>query len=181
MCDLVAVMNQGNLEQIGKPEALYQTPQSRFVAEFVTQANFLPARWDKDSWQTEIGWFEGGNLSNLERASAPPKGGRAELMICQEAIQLIVDRTSQIKIRDRQFLGREWIKNHKPLLSNTVKICRRSERPGPTRRELRPQPDESGYELIVTVPRMAEFDPLPPPLSHDRSQRYHDSCSELTC
>ncbi len=108
MCDLVAVMNQGNLEQIGKPEALYQTPQSRFVAEFVTQANFLPARWDKDSWQTEIGWFEGDNLSNLERASAPPKGGRAELMICQEAIQLIADRTSQIKIRDRQFLGREY-------------------------------------------------------------------------
>jgi iron(III) transport system ATP-binding protein len=98
MCDLVAVMNQGNLEQIGKPEALYQTPQSRFVAEFVTQANFLPARWENDGWQTEIGWFKS-DFSSKDRS---------ELMICQEAIQLIADRTSQIKIRDRQFLGREY-------------------------------------------------------------------------
>jgi iron(III) transport system ATP-binding protein len=108
MCDLIAVMNAGNLEQIGKSEALYQTPQSRFVAEFVTQANFLPARWENDGWQTEIGWFKGEDLGDLERASAPPKGGRAEVMICQEALQLVADETSQIKIRDRQFLGREY-------------------------------------------------------------------------
>ena len=98
MCDLVAVMNGGNLEQIGKPEALYQAPQSRFVAEFVTQANFLPARWEQDGWQTELGWFKGNSTS----------GDRAEVMICQEAIQLIPDETSQIKVRDRQFLGREY-------------------------------------------------------------------------
>ena len=98
ICDLVAVMNAGNLEQIDKPEALYQTPQSRFVAEFVTQANFLPARWENQGWQTEIGWFKG----------KPTTEDRAEVMICQEAVQLVADRTSQIEIRDRQFLGREY-------------------------------------------------------------------------
>ncbi|PZU98248.1 MAG: ABC transporter ATP-binding protein, partial [Leptolyngbya sp.] len=44
LADRVAVMHQGQLEQIDTPEAIYGQPASRFVAEFVTQANFLPAR-----------------------------------------------------------------------------------------------------------------------------------------
>jgi iron(III) transport system ATP-binding protein len=102
MCDLVAVMDGGNLAQIGTPEDLYQTPKSRFVAEFVTQANFLTAHWQNDGWQTEIGWFEGDLLSQ-ERSS-----DLAEVMIRQEELQLVADGTSQVVIRDRQFLGREY-------------------------------------------------------------------------
>ncbi len=99
MCDLVAVMDRGSLVQIGKPEAIYQAPQSKFVAEFVTQANFLPARWENDGWQTEIGWFKGREIPDLDRA---------EVMICQENLQPVADPTSQIKVCDRQFLGREY-------------------------------------------------------------------------
>jgi iron(III) transport system ATP-binding protein len=102
MCDLVAVMNEGNLEQIGTPESIYQMPKSRFIAEFVTQANFLPAHWQNDGWQTEIGWFEG------DRHSSDRSPDRAEVMIRQEELQLVADGTSQIVIRDRQFLGREY-------------------------------------------------------------------------
>ena len=100
MCDLVAVMAQGNLEQLDTPEALYHYPKSRFVAEFVTQANFLPARWENDGWQTEIGWFKD--------RSPIPNSDRADLMIRQESLHLVPDETSQIVIRDRQFLGREY-------------------------------------------------------------------------
>lgn len=46
ICDKIAVMNQGKLEQYGTPEAIYTQPASRFVAEFVTQANFLRAKRD---------------------------------------------------------------------------------------------------------------------------------------
>lgn len=100
MCDLVAVMSDGNLEQIGTPEDIYQNPKSRFVAEFVTQANFLPAHWEDDGWQTEIGWFES------ERADRSPD--HAAVMIRQEELQLIADSSSPVMIRDRQFLGREY-------------------------------------------------------------------------
>jgi spermidine/putrescine ABC transporter ATP-binding subunit len=41
MSDRVAVMNEGRIEQIGAPEALYDTPANRFVASFVGEANFL--------------------------------------------------------------------------------------------------------------------------------------------
>ena len=102
MCDLVAVMNEGNLEQIGTPEDLYQIPKSKFVAEFVTQANFLPARWQNDGWQTEIGWFDG-DRKLLDRSP-----DLTEVMIRQEELLLVADGSSRVVIRDRQFLGREY-------------------------------------------------------------------------
>ena len=53
--DKIAVMRGGKIEQVGTPEAVYLNPASRFVAEFVTQANFLPAVRQGDFWVTEIG------------------------------------------------------------------------------------------------------------------------------
>ena len=39
VADRVAVMSQGNIEQIGAPEELYRTPSSAFVADFVGLSN----------------------------------------------------------------------------------------------------------------------------------------------
>ncbi len=39
MADRVAVFNQGRLEQVAAPQVLYRQPASRFVAEFVGEAN----------------------------------------------------------------------------------------------------------------------------------------------
>lgn len=44
MADRVAVFNRGNIEQFGDPEMLYSKPRSRFVAEFVGDANLRTAR-----------------------------------------------------------------------------------------------------------------------------------------
>jgi putative spermidine/putrescine transport system ATP-binding protein len=41
MSDRVGVFNQGLLEQVGTPQALYNTPQTHFVARFVGAANVL--------------------------------------------------------------------------------------------------------------------------------------------
>ena len=38
-----AVMNTGEIQQIGTPSQIYHRPQSRFVAEFMGEANILPA------------------------------------------------------------------------------------------------------------------------------------------
>jgi len=40
--DLIAVMNLGRIEQIGSPEAIYDKPETRFVAEFTGVENILP-------------------------------------------------------------------------------------------------------------------------------------------
>jgi ABC-type Fe3+/spermidine/putrescine transport system ATPase subunit len=42
--DRVIVMNGGKIEQIGSPEAIYNQPASRFVADFVGSANMIAGR-----------------------------------------------------------------------------------------------------------------------------------------
>ncbi|UYQ70888.1 ABC transporter ATP-binding protein [Pelagibacterium flavum] len=44
MSDLVAVMKDGRIEQLGTPRAIYARPATAFVAGFVGAANMLPAR-----------------------------------------------------------------------------------------------------------------------------------------
>jgi spermidine/putrescine ABC transporter ATP-binding subunit len=43
MSDRIAVMNEGLVVQVGRPEDLYDRPGSRFVAAFLGESNFLPA------------------------------------------------------------------------------------------------------------------------------------------
>ncbi|NJD30123.1 MAG: ABC transporter ATP-binding protein [Chloroflexi bacterium] len=43
MSDRIAVMNRGRYEQLGDPEALYERPETRFVAGFLGVSNLLPA------------------------------------------------------------------------------------------------------------------------------------------
>ena len=42
--DRVIVMNVGVIEQIGTPEAIYNRPRSRFVADFVGSANLIEGK-----------------------------------------------------------------------------------------------------------------------------------------
>jgi len=44
MSDLVAVMNEGRILQVGSPSAVYERPRTRFVSEFLGTANLFPAR-----------------------------------------------------------------------------------------------------------------------------------------
>ncbi len=44
LSDRIAVMNRGKLAQLGTPEEIYERPRSKFVADFIGLANFLPAR-----------------------------------------------------------------------------------------------------------------------------------------
>ncbi len=44
MSDRIAVMNRGRVEQVGPPTELYDAPQTRFVASFIGESNFLDGR-----------------------------------------------------------------------------------------------------------------------------------------
>jgi spermidine/putrescine transport system ATP-binding protein len=41
MSDRIAVMNEGRLLQLGTPSEIYERPNSRFVADFIGESNFL--------------------------------------------------------------------------------------------------------------------------------------------
>ncbi len=99
IADLVAVMSKGKLEQIGTPQEVYTQPASRFVAEFVTGANFLPALRQGELWATEVGCF----------AAADTGEKQADIMIREE--DLLIEPTESeaaAVIHNRRFLGREY-------------------------------------------------------------------------
>ena len=41
MSDRIAVMNKGNVLQIGKPQEIYERPASKYVADFIGETNFI--------------------------------------------------------------------------------------------------------------------------------------------
>ncbi|MEN9221595.1 MAG: ABC transporter ATP-binding protein [Thermostichus sp. BF3_bins_97] len=105
LSDWVAVMRQGRIEQWGSPEEIYREPATRFVAEFITQANFLTCERQDHGWQA-------GELLRIPvqalRDQPDPALRQGELMIRQEDLHLHPDPQGSITIRDRQFLGREY-------------------------------------------------------------------------
>lgn len=44
MADRIGVMHQGRILQTGQPEAIYDVPQTRFVAEFLGRTNIVPGQ-----------------------------------------------------------------------------------------------------------------------------------------
>lgn len=63
--DRVAVMNDGDLEQVGEPEQVFQHPESRFVAGFLGYAGFLPGRIAGDAVETELGTVDRDQIHGL--------------------------------------------------------------------------------------------------------------------
>ncbi len=49
MADLVVVMGQGRVQQVGPPLEIYRNPANRFVAEFIGQSNLMDAEVAGDS------------------------------------------------------------------------------------------------------------------------------------
>ncbi|WP_336328283.1 ABC transporter ATP-binding protein [Halovenus sp. HT40] len=61
--DRVAIMNDGHLEQVGKPELVFENPESRFVASFLGRASFLTGRVRGDTVETELEQLETAQLN----------------------------------------------------------------------------------------------------------------------
>jgi len=78
MCDKVAVLNQGRLDQVGTPEDLYERPATPFVASFVGRGNWFEG--DACGARVELPW---GTL-----AVARPCTGRARLMVRPHRIRI---------------------------------------------------------------------------------------------
>jgi len=48
MSDEIIVMSKGEIQQIGKPEEIYENPANKFVANFIGLTNFIPCQISQD-------------------------------------------------------------------------------------------------------------------------------------
>ncbi|MGY4592766.1 putative spermidine/putrescine transport system ATP-binding protein [Bradyrhizobium sp. GM22.5] len=83
LADRIVVMRQGTVEQMASPETIYDTPATRFVAEFVGACSFLEGEI------TEDGVFKTADDIKLANASGM---GKATAILRPEVVRKAQDR-----------------------------------------------------------------------------------------
>jgi spermidine/putrescine transport system ATP-binding protein len=89
MSDRIAVMNAGNVEQIGSPTEIYDRPATVFVASFIGQANLWAGtqtgRANRDFVEVEV---LGSTLKARPGDTTIEPGGHATLMVRPERVRV---------------------------------------------------------------------------------------------
>jgi iron(III) transport system ATP-binding protein len=80
LADVVAVMRGGRIEQVGAPREIYERPVSRWVAEFLGDADAVPGSISGGVVTTELGPFPASGLH-----------GAAEVLLRPEQVQIVQD------------------------------------------------------------------------------------------
>lgn len=89
MSDRIAVMDRGKVLQLGAPQEIYETPNSRFVADFIGETNLIPGTIRKLGAQVEIGFPNGEQVPAGWAEEGLQLGQQAYLSIRPEKLQLI--------------------------------------------------------------------------------------------
>jgi iron(III) transport system ATP-binding protein len=106
--DRIAVMNQGRIEQVDAPHALYNRPKTRFVAGFIGRTNFL----DGTANGADVN-FESFTVPRAALDGAPPSGPatfsvRPQSMRLSRAQSTNGDPQVAVIIAERAYLGEFW-------------------------------------------------------------------------
>lgn len=83
MADRIAVMNQGNIEQLGSGDELYQNPTSLFVADFIGDANIVDVMVGNDGSTTIFG-----TETTIPPHEACPPAGQYKMLIRPSQVEL---------------------------------------------------------------------------------------------
>jgi putative spermidine/putrescine transport system ATP-binding protein len=105
--DRIVVMSKGNIEQIGTPTEIYNTPATRFVASFVGTLNVLNAEVQNSARQQVL--IDGQPVTVTDAADASA-GKTVSVAIRPEAIRLNTDANGSANrlrgsVNDVYFLG----------------------------------------------------------------------------
>ncbi len=88
MSDRIAVFNKGKIEQIGSPRAIYDEPQTRFVAEFIGETNLTEGTVEGVEGSNVRIRLEDGSTLAASSAFQPVIGQKVLLSIRPERIEL---------------------------------------------------------------------------------------------
>jgi iron(III) transport system ATP-binding protein len=105
IADTVAVMRDGRIEQIGAPEEVYERPSSRWVAEFLGEAEVLPGTARRGSVECALGTL----------AVGPSFEGPAEVILRPESLAVSSGPTprdadaKRATVVDRDFYGHDQL------------------------------------------------------------------------
>ena len=119
--DQIVVMDKGQIVQQGSPEQLYQAPKNQFIAQFMGEASFVPAK--KKGAEITVG-------SQTIRLESTLADGDCRLGIRPEAIQLSPAKSNSntaAKVLKADYMGAYWELHldwqGAPLLAKVSSAC----------------------------------------------------------
>jgi len=107
--DRVAVMSDGQIEQVGRPETVFEHPKSRFVADFLGRASFLNGQLEDDVIETGIGALPGDMLQGL---TDDYDGARLDVLVRPDDLRATPcdgERTGNGALVGRQYTGPSFV------------------------------------------------------------------------
>lgn len=97
MGDRLAVFQNGQIEQIGKPEEIFHAAQTRFVADFMGDSDFLIGEVTHEGVQTALG--------SISQPVELPVGTQIEVALRADDIDFTLDEFGNAVIIERFFKG----------------------------------------------------------------------------
>jgi iron(III) transport system ATP-binding protein len=97
MGDRLAVFQRGRLEQVGTPEEIFHASQTRFVAEFMGNSDFLPGQACAGGICTELGV--------LPQPLGLPEGTPVEIALRADDLAFEPDARGNARVVERLFRG----------------------------------------------------------------------------
>ncbi|SEO06803.1 putrescine transport system ATP-binding protein [Salinihabitans flavidus] len=107
----VAVMEDGRIVQVATPDAIYETPNSVYVADFIGDVNIIVGRADPQGDKVHLNWAEGQPKFIGTPASPFEKGQTCHYAIRPEKISISAQKpegatnTVEGKVLDIAYLG----------------------------------------------------------------------------
>ncbi|QZP39806.1 ABC transporter ATP-binding protein (plasmid) [Halobaculum magnesiiphilum] len=119
--DRVAVVNDGTVEQIGDPGEVFEHPTSRFVASFLGQASFLPARVSESGIETSVGSYDRDLLKGLGDGYV---GSHVDVLVRPDDLRAtpVAEGDADGEVIRRQYTGPSFV-YHVKLDDGTVLRC----------------------------------------------------------
>jgi iron(III) transport system ATP-binding protein len=102
--DQIIIMSKGRVEQVGTPREIYYHPVSKFVADFIGEANFLDAVVEQNEGEMARVNVSGCSL-NVRNYSGVREGSKASLVIRPEAAAIAEDGLLDCEVTLSTFMG----------------------------------------------------------------------------
>ena len=106
--DRVAVMNDGRIEQLDKPERIFEQPKSRFVASFLGRASFLTGYVHDGVLKTGLGTFD---AMTLDGYTEQYEGIAVDVLVRPDDLRAgrAADEQTDGEVTSRQYVGPSFI------------------------------------------------------------------------
>jgi iron(III) transport system ATP-binding protein len=106
--DRVAVMNDGQIEQLDRPERIFEQPKSRFVASFLGRASFLTSYVHNGTLKTGLGTFD---ATTLDGYTEEYEGIAVDVLVRPDDLRAARAHPDQTdgEVTSRQYVGPSFI------------------------------------------------------------------------